>query len=457
MTIEELREQAAEAHAKAVAIQNKADGERRQLTAEEADAIAALDATFDQLVADIERRQRLDDQAARLSQSQGRTAAPVPVASGNAAAPVPAGAGARATHNSARDQQRWGFSNFGEYCAAVRAGAARGASPDLRLIQNAAASTYGTEGAGADGGFAVPPEWRAQIMQLVSGEGTVLQLTDQQTVSGNSITYPVDETTDWQTSGGILGYWGKEAVAATQSKPALQLLTLRLEKLQALVPMTEELLEDAPAMAGYVSAKAGRKISAKMTDAILNGDGAGMPLGMLNAPCKVTVSKESSQAAATIVAANILKMYSRMPAANRNRAYWFINQDIEPMLMNLNITFRDLVGSAGIAAGAAAYLPPGGLSSTPYATLMGRPILALEACQTLGTEGDILFADPGAYLTILKSNGVRSDVSMHLWFDQDLTAFKFTLRANGMPWLSAPITRKNGSNTLSTVVTLQTR
>lgn len=453
MTIQELRQKAAEVHAKAVKIQTEADEKRRALTDEEADQIEALNGDFEVLMADIDRRSRIEAQAAQLAAAEPRRSAPVDPQNAGAAQ---YGEGARATHNSTKDVKRHGFSHFGEFCNAVRlVGVGRGA--DERLVSNASLTTYGSEGTGADGGFAIPPEWRAQIMQLVDGEGSILGLTDVQPITGNTITYPVDETSSWDSSNGIQTYWGKESGTMTQSKPKLQPMTMRLEKLYCLVPVTDEMLEDAPSMGGYVSSKAGAKIQYKVNDAIINGDGAGMPMGMVNAPCKVTVTKESSQAADTIVAANILKMYSRMPAAARSRAYWFINQDIEPQLLTINVTFKDAVGSAGIAAGAAAYLPPGGLSGTPYATLMGRPILPTEACGTLGDEGDIIFADPGSYLSVIKTGGVRSDTSIHLWFDQGATAFRFTLRMDGRPWLSTPITRRNGSNTLSTVVTLQAR
>jgi HK97 family phage major capsid protein len=88
---------------------------------------------------------------------------------------------------------------------------------------------------------------------------------------------------------------------------------------------------------------------------------------------------------------------------------------------------------------------------------MGRPLIPTEACSTVGDVGDIIFADLGAYLTITKSGGVRSESSIHLWFDQDLVAFRFTMRIDGRPWLSAPIARANGGNTLSSVVVLETR
>jgi hypothetical protein len=46
---------------------------------------------------------------------------------------------------------------------------------------------------------------------------------------------------------------------------------------------------------------------------------------------------------------------------------------------------------------------------------------------------------------------------MHLWFDQDLTAFKFRMRVDGQPWLSTAISPLNGSNTMSAFVALATR
>jgi hypothetical protein len=48
-----------------------------------------------------------------------------------------------------------------------------------------------------------------------------------------------------------------------------------------------------------------------------------------------------------------------------------------------------VIGTGGVPV----YLPPGGLSHAPFGTLMGRPVMPLEFCETLGTEGDIVLAD----------------------------------------------------------------
>jgi hypothetical protein len=52
----------------------------------------------------------------------------------------------------------------------------------------------------------------------------------------------------------------------------------------------------------------------------------------------------------------------------------------------------------------------------------------------------------------LKSGGVESSSSMHLWFDQDSVAFKFRMRLDGQPELDTTIASRSGSNTMSAFV-----
>jgi HK97 family phage major capsid protein len=454
-----LKSRLAELNETSKAIQAKADAENRDLTVDEQKELDACMTEFDEVEASIKRRERMVAQASRLAEPEARASTPNPVAGTpaavtNAAATTGNRDGLQNTRLSTREErQRWGFQNMGEFAIAVRASAiGRGMDPRL---QNAALSTYGSEGVGTDGGFAVPPEWRAEIMKMVDAEDGLLSRTDQQPVTGNAISFPTDESTAWQSTGGIQAYWDSEAATITQSKPALKDLDIKLHRLTALVPVTEELLEDAAAMSGYVTGKAGEKIAFKLNDAILNGTGVGQPLGIMNSPCKVTVTKETSQTAATIHGRNVVKMMARMPAQSFGRSVWLTNQDCVPQILALGL---EVTKADGTAAGAGAiYLPPNGLANqSTYGSLLGRPIIVTEACATLGTEGDLVLADLSKYLSVVKGQ-LKSDVSIHLWFDQNTTAFRFVLRMNGQPWLSAPIARKNGSNTLSHFVSLQTR
>lgn len=456
--IDELRARLAEINDGMAAIQNRADGEKRALTAEEGREIETLYAEFERIEDEIERRGKLLAASQRLAAPQGRKTDPAGEPAADPADPAP-GAARRPVRATLPAQPRdpaeagkAGFRHMGDFARAVVMAGKKGGGvmdPRLSAIMNAAPAEYGSEGMGADGGFAVPPDFRSVIMKKVMGEESFLARTDLQQTEGNTIVFPKDETTPWQSTGGIQAYWDGEAAAYTPKKPALGESTIRLNKLTALVPATEELLQDAAAMAGYINSKAPEKIFYKVNDAIYRGTGAGMPLGILAAPSLVTQDKESGQAADTIVAANIVNMFARVYAPWRRNAVWLINQDLEPQLQ--------LMAFPGTGTAVPLYMPPGGLSAAPYGTLMGRPVLPTEVCSALGDLGDIALVDFKQYLAAQRVGGIRQQTSIHLWFDYDIMAFKFTLRVAGQPWWASSIARANGTNTLSWAVTLQAR
>lgn len=348
--------------------------------------------------------------------------------------------------------RKGGFKSFGEYAQAVHAHYAKpqdSAGATAKLLN--AATTYGSEGVGADGGFAVPPEFQTTIWEKVTTQESLLTRCTPQPIAGNNITIPKDETTPWQTSGGILVYWESEAGAPTQTKPQLQLDTIRLQKLMALVPVTEELLEDAPAVEGYLQNRAPMKMVAKINTAIIRGTGVGQPQGILNSDSFISVAKENSQDAGSVWYANIAKMWGRMYAPLRGNAIWLVNQDVEQSLIQMAF---DPEASSKVPV----FLPQTGASASPYTMLMNRPMVAVESCSTLGTQGDIIFVDLSQYMLLRKAGqDIRTDVSMHLFFDQALLAYRFIFRLNGKPMWGSAITRENGSNTLSWAVTLDAR
>jgi HK97 family phage major capsid protein len=448
MTIEELKARLAELQEQATAIQATADAAKRDLTAEEEAQLEANFAEFEKVEKDIKTRERLAANGAKINAPAPRKAAPNVVASDD---PLEA-SDIRAARSTPAERGRWGWKNFGDFAYAVK-NAVLGKGPDDRLM-NAALSTYGNEGVGADGGFAVPPEFRTAIMQKVSGEDSLLSLSDQLTTGGYSITVPKDETTPWGTAG-IQAFWDGEAATMTQRKPALENTTIRLHKLTALVPVTDELLEDAPALGSYVQSRAPTVIDFKVSDSIVNGSGAGMPLGILNSSCLVTQAAEGSQTADTLHGLNIVKMWARMPVAWRANAVWLIHPDNESQLMTVGLQVGSPAGT--MTGGSLLYMPPGGLSGAPYGTLLGKRVIPTQVCSAIGDVGDIIFASMGQYAALQKAGGLKSDSSIHLWFDQGVTAFRFTFRMGGQPWWSSTIAAKSGSGTYSPFITLAAR
>jgi len=111
----------------------------------------------------------------------------------------------------------------------------------------------------------------------------------------------------------------------------------------------------------------------------------------------------------------------------------------------------------GISSSIPIYMPADDLAGIPYSTLFGRPVIPTQACATIGDKGDILFCAFSEYLVAMKSEGIREETSIHLWFDYDVMAFRFVLRPGGQPWWAAAIDPRDGTNTLGAFVALNAR
>ena len=346
------------------------------------------------------------------------------------------------------DKGKGGFKNFGEFAQCVKAGAVGDSAAQTRL-QNAA-TTYSSESNGADGGFAVPPDFRREIAEKVMGENSLIDRTDGLVTSSNHMFLPKDETTPWQNTGGIQCYWDGEGALMTESKVALKQDMIALNAMTCLVKATDYLLSDAALLDTYLRRRAPVKMNAKMNTAIISGTGAGMPLGIINSTALVSVAKETSQAADTIYFENIVNMISRLYVNDQASVVWLINQNTLPQLMKMQFV-RTATSPVPV------WLPANGLAGQRYSTLMGYPVIPVQACPKLGDAGDIILADMSQYLTATKGDGIKSDVSIHLHFDQNITSFRFVWRVAGQPWWSAPVTPQHASETLGAFVALAER
>jgi HK97 family phage major capsid protein len=430
------------------ATEAKASAENRAWTDDESAKFAALTAAAATTTAAIDREQALAAEEAGMA---------AVARAGSGSVDVGAAASVHVAENVANDPKR-GFQSFGDFAAAVlgasRAIKGMGGQVDKRLtglgggMQAAAPTTFGNEAAGADGGFLIPPDFSKNIFQLSLGEDALLPMTDDVDVAGNSMVFPKDETTPWGSTG-IRAYWQGEATAGTQTKPVLGQAALRLKKLMALVPVTDELLQDTTALGSYLPKKVGLSIRWKANEAILWGTGGPQPQGALNSGASITVAKESGQSTLTLQPMNLAKMVARLPAGSYPNAVWVMNNDVLPYLFTLNNNNQIY------------YLPYGGgvgaFQGSPYGTLLGRPIIVSQHAKSFTNAGDVNLLDLSYYQAITKAEGVQIDTSMHLYFDADAMAFRTIFRMDGQSKLSAAVSPANGSNTLSPFVQLGAR
>jgi HK97 family phage major capsid protein len=358
---------------------------------------------------------------------------------------APVGVGAATTTSSGP------FGDFGTFLQAVHRAGIPGGVLDPRLGEIRAASGL-SEAVPSEGGYPVQADIVAGILKETYDTGLLASRCRTIELSSNSNRLEInaiDETSrvDGSRLGGIRGYWADEAAEKTKSKPKFRKLKLKLNKLIGLCYATDELLADVSALEGVIRQGFADEFGFKIDDAIINGTGAGMPLGIINAGCLVTQAKESAQTAATIVYNNLTKMWSRLMPRSEQTAVWLINKDCIPSLATMSV---DGSGNSPV------YLPAGGATARPYATIFGRPVLSIEQCQTLGTAGDIYLCDFSNYV-LARKGGIQADMSIHVRFIYDESVFRFVVRIDGQPILSAPITPFKGSGTMSHFINLATR
>jgi HK97 family phage major capsid protein len=347
-----------------------------------------------------------------------------------------------------------GFKGLWDLAFAVKMAANPNAVRDKRLDVIMAQASGQNTLVDSEGGFLVPEEMAKTLMTNTWDEAALASRTlrvpmTTQVWKVNAI----QETSraDGSRYGGVRVYRRQQATQYAGSKvTGFAQVKLELEKLTGLAYETDEAVKFAsPSMEPILNMLFAREFAFVIDNELVRGDGASQCMGILNSPALVVQAKEAGQPAKTILFENIANMWSRMPARNRKNAVWFINQEIEPQLFTMQV-------GLGISA-ALVYMPPGGISGAPYATLFGRPVVPVEQCSALGDVGDIIFADMGEYLYGDEASGINYATSIHLRFDYGEMAYRWTMYNDGQPWWASTITPYKGANTLSPFVTLAAR
>lgn len=421
--------------------------------AESADK-AGDQSAFDAAMAEVEKidasakaEQASADRAARLAATRDQVQAARTVTSAGTQTVATVVSHVR---DRVQDDPSRGFRSMGEFADRVM----RVAAGDRESMGILAAATGSNQTVPSDGGFLVPPTFSAEIKDLMAGSSdSLLDRTDNYTVEGESLTFPVvadTNRTNGQVAGGVRAYWKSEAAQLTASKPQFREHKIEPNELFVFVPVTDKLLRNSTmALNQFITSKSAEAINFKIGDGIINGTGIGQPKGILNSAGRVTVAKEGGQAADTIVKENIDKMWARCHAKFRSNAVWVINQEVETALESLSA----VVGTGGRPV----YLPAGGIADAPLGRLKGRPVIPLEYCAALGDEGDIMLVDFKQYCSGLKG-GIDAAMSMHLRFDYAESVFRFRFEMDGQPWWTTPFTPYKGTgSTLSPYVTLAAR
>jgi len=340
---------------------------------------------------------------------------------------------------------------------AVREEGDRGAKQDLAFVVPSAFAPAHLATVGSDeqgtydnryGGFAVPTSRMPGMLQVGFEGDPTAGLTRSIPMATPSVEIMARTDKDHTTSvaGGFTVARRAEAAAAADSRMQLEMITLKAASLFGLAFATEELLSDsAISFIALIEAGFRDQFGSHILEEKLNGLGGDQYTGALTAGngSLLTISKETSQQAGTIVYENTLKMASQ--CWEFGRSVWLANHNTRPQLMTLAL----VIGTGGVPV-----YQPSPVAGMPD-RLHGRPVLYSEHPASVGTVGDLILGVWSEYLEGIYQP-IQSASSVHVRFVNHEQAFKLWVRNCGAPWWRAKLTPKRGSQ-LSPFVVLQTR
>lgn len=366
---------------------------------------------------------------------------------------VSSGKGPMDRTGKVKDGEQGGFDNPGEFLRAIVTHA-RGGETDPRLTRGIAGGQ--SEALQSDGGALLPAQFEADLSGSKYTPGSILDRVKHATISSNTLNVAVvDETSrvDGSRSGAVSAGWADEADSyTTVGKVKFRTHQFNTKKIVARARVTEEQVEDIPSLSSMLPNEFRKELIFVQENAIVNGTGNGQPQGIITHPALVTQAIEGSQTIANTaasIAANVAKMYSRLVPSLASGAVWLMNVDIFPKLITATL--------GGTSAAMPIYMPPGGLSASPFGSILGLPVVFTEYNLAEGTVGDILLVNLSEYTLVEKSSGIGMTTSTHTYFDTGETAFRFVKRVDGNATWKSAITPFKGSNTKSFVVGLGTR
>ena len=308
-----------------------------------------------------------------------------------------------------------------------------------------------TEGTDSAGGFLVPEEYRMEVQMLMLEKSVIRPNgATRFPMKTDTLNIPrVDDTSHTASVfGGVIAYWTEEVGTKQASEPQWGNCKLTAHELSGVAVAGNNLLADnATALEAFIKRAFAEAWAYYEDDAFINGTGVGQPLGILNSGALISVTR---QANTNVRWVDFTNMWGRMLTTSRDNAIWLMNQELETQYLQMVSENAAPVATAGTTI---IVDPKMGGTKSPPTKILGRPYFVTEKMAALGSAGDLGLFDLSYYIIGDRSK-LAIDASTHVFFTTNKTAWRFTLRVDGQPWLQAPLTPKNGTNTVGPFIAL---
>jgi len=211
-----------------------------------------------------------------------------------------------------------------------------------------------------------------------------------------------------------------EGVTKTASNSEFGQLKLGLNKLAVVIPVTDELLQDAPALAQYLHDSAIDAITYRIDRAILYGNGGASINGITNSAVAIPVTVTDP-----ITVDELKQMYQAYYGSPNG--CWVMSKNSLEEVMDLDWTTAPNGYDPTVEEG------------TPFGRLFGLPILQSDVM----SGDDIVLGDYSQFIIAQKE--VTTAINSSLLFLEDEKYFRFVLRINGAVGWTSQMTLEDGS------------
>jgi HK97 family phage major capsid protein len=301
-------------------------------------------------------------------------------------------------------------------------------------------------GSDPEGGYLIPEEFIPELRQVASEEGIIRSLATVLPASkehpDTAVEIPVLDqagASEKDFFSGVWFVWTAEGGDKQNKEPKFDNVKLEPQEYSAYAVLTDKLIRNASVLGAYVKQVYSRAQVAFEDYHFLRGTGVGQPLGIINSPAYITVTRNTKL---TVVWADIQGMLTQiLPGCN---PIWVISRS----LLGAVTGMADAAGNSIFIQGDATKKLPDRLS--------GYPIRWTFRVPAAGTQGDISLIDPSYYL-IKDGYGPAFDESKHVYFLSNKTCLKMFGNVDGQPWLSGTITAEDGATEISPFVGLTTK
>lgn len=349
MSLEIKRDEAQKIINEMRALNDRAQNEKRDFTADEQAKYNALDARFDSLQAEIKRAEKLAEREKFMDES-------------------PSYAGASQGEREAMSERELNSAFFRMLAK----------SPGEQH-QLARALNITTD---ADGGFTVPKSFASSVIEKLNKETLMRKISS--VISTTSTTQiPVEATRPSFA-------WLAEAAAFSEANATFSKIELNAHKCGGVIKLSTEILEDSSIdIESYIRNKMYDALSDLEEQAFLNGTGTNQPTGVCNG---LTASVTTATATA-IKYEEVLDLYYALAKSYRANACFIVSDSFEKQLRLIKDGNGMPIWQPALSAGA------------PN-TLLGRPIYTSEFLPAVAKDAMPAIFGDFSYYQIADRGGI---------------------------------------------------